>query len=282
MNQRKLVRSGWLYDPVRRSLIRHGWLVINGSRVERRGEGHEAPPDLPTLDFTRSLVTPGLVDAHCHLTLPSDGTSPEDTVPFLSPAFFAAVAVSQLYNAASNGVTTVCDVGSPGEHLLRLRDHLAHPTTLPHPGAPRDRVEQRCAGIRKGRDVELRAIHHEVNIQRKVGASSQRSDDVRAVRQVRHKMAVHDVDMNPISSTCFDDGNLVGKSCEVRTQYAWCYTDALGHYMPPRATITFTAAPGALSVPPAGDCSNIKSGSWVLVVLVLVLPRMSPASSSKT
>jgi len=144
-----LLRAGWLYDPVAREVVANAWLVIEKGNVAQRGLGESADIGLPVFDLSRHLVTPGLIDSHCHLMLPGDGLAPESYIGATDATFFAAVATANLLKAATCGVTAVCDLGSPTTLLLDLKAHLEQPTraVTAQGASPRDLIEQQRLGI---------------------------------------------------------------------------------------------------------------------------------------
>ena len=77
-------------------------------------------------------------------------------------------------------------------------------------------------GLSKVGDIALRLDDHQVHIQRLLRVASHRFDNHRPERDIRHEMAVHDVDMNPVCACRVDGANLVGEVPEIRRQDRRC------------------------------------------------------------
>ena len=51
------------------------------------------------------------------------------------------------------------------------------------------------AGVGKSLDIVSRIVHHNMNIQRMVRKAADFLDETRPHRQIRHEMAIHDIDV---------------------------------------------------------------------------------------
>ncbi len=60
--------------PVSSPPIHNGYILIENGVITQMGEGPAPDGDFTTLDWRDSIVTPGLINAHCHLELTSLGT----------------------------------------------------------------------------------------------------------------------------------------------------------------------------------------------------------------
>ncbi|RBQ21086.1 amidohydrolase family protein [Spongiactinospora rosea] len=101
------------------------WLLVEQGRFAEIVPGRTRPPhwpdDLPFLDLGRSVVLPGLVDSHVHLTERGDGTSTAD----LSTAELVDLGVRNAATALRAGVTTVADCGGPPEAVFAIKEATA-------------------------------------------------------------------------------------------------------------------------------------------------------------
>ena len=61
----KLYRAEWLL-PISDPPIRDGWVSIDGDRIAGAGSG---PQPIVGIDLGRTVILPGLVNAHTHLEL---------------------------------------------------------------------------------------------------------------------------------------------------------------------------------------------------------------------
>jgi len=125
-----VVLCGKFYDAREKKFRVDEWFVVDAGEIGERGNAQPPPENLPTLDLSRSLVTPGLMDGHCHLMLPGDGGLPDASITHAAGEHLAAVVFRNLLKASRAGVTAVCDVGSMGTRLLELRSHLEKGSAL--------------------------------------------------------------------------------------------------------------------------------------------------------
>ena len=65
----------------------------------------------------------------------------------------------------------------------------------------------RGARLHERVDVAIRVRDHQVDVERHLGDPLERLHDRRADRDVRHEMAVHDVDVNQIGAAALDGGD---------------------------------------------------------------------------
>ena len=72
------------------------------------------------------------------------------------------------------------------------------------------------AGSSQAVDVGFRMFYHEMGIEGQLGAAAQSLDDGDAKGQVRHEMAVHQVEMDTICPLPFDVLNVFSQAGEVR------------------------------------------------------------------
>ena len=63
--------------------------------------------------------------------------------------------------------------------------------------------------------------YHQMDIEWKLGDTTNGFDNRRANGDVWHKVAVHHVDVNPICPTCLDRRDLVRKTSEISSENRW-------------------------------------------------------------
>ena len=75
-------------------------------------------------------------------------------------------------------------------------------------------------GARFGEGLEIRIARrdHQMHVERFLGVRPDRFDDIRADRNVRHEMTVHDVDMNPVSAGSIDRAHLLAELREIGSE----------------------------------------------------------------
>ncbi|GLY69887.1 Xaa-Pro dipeptidase [Amycolatopsis taiwanensis] len=94
-------------------------VALEGERIAAVGPAEALLPRWPGVvvdHYPNATLTPGLIDAHVHLTLPGDGTTYEPAANRDATARFA-VAVDNLRKHLAAGVTTVRDLGSHADFL---------------------------------------------------------------------------------------------------------------------------------------------------------------------
>jgi imidazolonepropionase-like amidohydrolase len=123
----RLIRAARTFDGVR--LAAGAVLVaIKGTKIIEIGPDLRTRwPDAPVDDYPTGTLTPGLIDAHVHLTMPGDGTAYEPAVNREASVRFT-VAAENLRKHIAAGVTTVRDLGSHPDFLSWLP---ADPNELP-------------------------------------------------------------------------------------------------------------------------------------------------------
>ena len=81
-------------------------------------------PD-PVYDFGNCFVLPGLIDTHCHLTLPGDGRDVDRFLQDSADEVLVATGMNNAYRALNAGITTLRDLGSRGRSGFAVQRQLA-------------------------------------------------------------------------------------------------------------------------------------------------------------
>src|SRR6185503_16001863 len=76
-------------------------------------------------------------------------------------------------------------------------------------------------GIRKGGNKLVRILDHQMTIQWQLGHLSQAFHHWWTDRNIRHKVSVHDVNMDHSPAAPFSRGHFVRQPCEIRRKYRW-------------------------------------------------------------
>ena len=102
---RLLIENGALIDGTGAAPVENALIVVEGNRIARVGSAMPARPDDTVIDATGKYILPGLIDAHCHLSL-HQGALPG--VKYTSSAEFCALwAARVLGKILSAGVTGI-------------------------------------------------------------------------------------------------------------------------------------------------------------------------------
>jgi imidazolonepropionase-like amidohydrolase len=111
------VKAGRLFDAKSGEMLSNQVVLIKGDRIADVGPAGRVvvPPEAKVIDLSRATVLPGMIDAHVHLTRPSDLSLPYKTLEGLESA-----------QAALNaGFTTLVDFGARGNYnTIDIRDAI--------------------------------------------------------------------------------------------------------------------------------------------------------------
>ena len=114
------IRAGTVVDPARGSSARDQVILVEHGKILRIGPKVEIPPGAEIIDLSKEWVTPGLIDAHTHMTL----TEFEGNAPFESFYLNQSSTLRGLrgmHNAQlvlNQGFTTLRDVGNSAEYAM--------------------------------------------------------------------------------------------------------------------------------------------------------------------
>jgi imidazolonepropionase-like amidohydrolase len=114
------IRAGTVVDPAHGSSAKDQVILVEHGKILRIGPKVEIPPGAEIIDLSKEWVTPGLIDAHTHMTL----TEFEGNAPFESFYLNQSSTLRGLrgmHNAQLvlyQGFTTLRDVGNSAEYAM--------------------------------------------------------------------------------------------------------------------------------------------------------------------
>ncbi len=114
------IRAGAVVDPRTGASKTNQVILIKGAKIEAIGPGIAIPPGAQVIDLSHDWVSPGLMDAHTHLTLAETGGDGPFEAFYLSEST-AFRAMRGLHNGeilVRAGFTTVRDVGNSAEYAM--------------------------------------------------------------------------------------------------------------------------------------------------------------------
>jgi len=127
----KVTLRGNLLSPPYREVASNGLIGIEDGCISSIEEGASISADAIAgefYDFSENYILPGLIDAHCHLTLPGDEKS---TDPYIAKYVESAPCSHQVLTVARNcrkalegGLTTLVDLGSRGRIMFEVKEAL--------------------------------------------------------------------------------------------------------------------------------------------------------------
>jgi imidazolonepropionase-like amidohydrolase len=120
---RLLIENGALIDGSGAAPVENVAIVVEGNRIARVGSAMSARPDDMVIDATGKYILPGLIDAHCHLSL-HQGALPG--VKYTSSAEFCALWAARVLGKILNaGVTGIAVPGGKWFADVIVRDAIA-------------------------------------------------------------------------------------------------------------------------------------------------------------
>jgi imidazolonepropionase-like amidohydrolase len=123
----RVIRAARIFRATGTPPIEDGLLVIDGARIVRVSPVAELGDDVGLLDgaehYPAATLLPGIVDAHCHLTLAADRRTYEEMCRD-PDEMLALVAVSNMRRHLAAGVTTVRDNGGRNRVTFVVREAI--------------------------------------------------------------------------------------------------------------------------------------------------------------
>ncbi len=116
-DQAVAVRAGHLFDAKAGQMLTDQVVLIKGDRITDVGPAARItiPPGARVVDLSSATVLPGMIDAHVHLTRPSELSQPYQTLEGLQSA----------QTAMNAGFTTLVDFGARGNYdTIDIRDAI--------------------------------------------------------------------------------------------------------------------------------------------------------------
>jgi imidazolonepropionase-like amidohydrolase len=120
MAQVTAIRAGAVVDPRTGTSKANQVILIKDKKIQAVGAGIAIPPNAEVIDLSHDWLSPGLMDAHSHLTLAETGGDGPFEAFYLSEST-AYRALRGLRNGeilVAAGFTTVRDVGNSAEYAM--------------------------------------------------------------------------------------------------------------------------------------------------------------------
>ncbi len=157
-----ILRAGWLYGADGAPPVQDALVLVSDGRIVQVGTAAELSQLLDgkrhVEEYPDCTVVPGLIDAHCHITLSADSRSYEE-MALDSDELMAVVAVRNMRLHLSAGVTTLRDNGGRNRVPFVVREaidrgYVAGPRLLlsGRPVTPSGGHFHWCNGVADGRD----------------------------------------------------------------------------------------------------------------------------------
>lgn len=110
MTNTTLIKCGKLYDGIMDDLQENIEILVEGNLIKAVGKNLSYSADTKILDLSETTVTPGIIDAHTHLTFFEWSNRKYETV-FNSPIYKSMAVVHNAGKALRRGFTTLRHMG---------------------------------------------------------------------------------------------------------------------------------------------------------------------------
>src|SRR5450830_1851288 len=110
MTNTTLIKCGKLYDGIMDDLQENIEILVEGNLIKAVGKHLSYSADTKILDLSETTVTPGIIDAHTHLTFFEWSNRKYETV-FNSPIYKSMAVVHNAGKALRRGFTTLRHMG---------------------------------------------------------------------------------------------------------------------------------------------------------------------------
>jgi imidazolonepropionase-like amidohydrolase len=119
------IEAGRLFDPSEGLVVHDAAVLMWNGRIVAVGPASAipVPEGTSTISFPAHSLLPGLIDAHCHLNLPGDGSTFERFPERLTTALLETTSANAR-RALASGVTTLRDTGGARRTSLAVRDAI--------------------------------------------------------------------------------------------------------------------------------------------------------------
>ncbi len=113
------IRAGGVVDPVKGSVAKNQVILVENGKIKAIGPDVAVPAGAQTIDLPNEWITPGLMDAHVHLTLTevTGGNAPFESFYLKeSSAFRGLRGLKNAQDLLRAGFTTVREVGNDANY----------------------------------------------------------------------------------------------------------------------------------------------------------------------
>src|SRR6202522_3715087 len=111
------IRAGFVIDPAKGTVAKDQVILVERRKIKSIGSGITIPPGAQVVDLSKEWITPGLMDAHTHLTLTEILNAPFESFYLKeSTAFRALRGLRNAQVLLQRGFTAVREVGNDGDY----------------------------------------------------------------------------------------------------------------------------------------------------------------------
>lgn len=113
------IRAGGVVDPLKGSVTKNQVILVENGKIKEIGANVVIPQGAITIDLSKEWVTPGLMDAHVHLTLTevTGGNAPFESFYLKESSTYRGLrGLRNAQDLLRAGFTTVREVGNDGNY----------------------------------------------------------------------------------------------------------------------------------------------------------------------
>ena len=123
------IRAGGVVDPAKGSVARNQVILVENGKIKAIGPNVAIPAGTMTIDLSNEWVTPGLMDAHVHLTLTEvTGNAPFESFYLKETSTYRGLrGLRNAQELLRAGFTTLREVGNDANYATEdVRRAAAH------------------------------------------------------------------------------------------------------------------------------------------------------------
>jgi len=113
------IRAGTVIDPAHGASAKDQVILVENGKIKSIGAGLAIPAGAQVIDLSHQWVTPGLIDAHTHMTLTELQNVPFETFYLNESTTFRGLrGLHNVMQALQAGFTAIRDVGNSAEYAM--------------------------------------------------------------------------------------------------------------------------------------------------------------------
>jgi len=113
------IRAGTVIDPAHGAIAKDQVILVENGKIKSIGAGLAIPAGAQLIDLSQQWVTPGLIDAHTHMTLTEIANAPFESFYLNQSSTLRGLhGLHNVMQALQAGFTAVRDVGNSAEYAM--------------------------------------------------------------------------------------------------------------------------------------------------------------------
>src|SRR5882672_7250922 len=113
------IRAGTVIDPAHGAIAKDQVILVENGKIKSIGAGLAIPAGAQLIDLSQQWVTPGLIDAHTHMTLTEIANAPFESFYLNQSSTLRGLhGLHNVMQALQAGFTALRDVGNSAEYAM--------------------------------------------------------------------------------------------------------------------------------------------------------------------